>query len=193
MLCGHEGDDGNAGAGRDTLIGGTGDDTLDGGEDDDWLAGGEGSDLLIGGRGSDTLDGGEGSDTLYGAFPEGDDGAADFLNGGNGDDLLVLGAGDHGSGGAGADVFALGQWLGEGGFATITDYDAAEDRIVLVYDAAVHAAPQLKLVPLEGTEDVKILLDGRPWAWSPMAPACRRATSCCRRPDPRAGAQSLRT
>lgn len=161
-LCGHEGDDSIAGGwGLDTLIGGTGDDTLDGGGDADWLAGGEGDDLLTGGAGGDTLDGGDGDDTLYGAFPEGEDAEVDFLNGGDGDDTLVLGAGDQGSGGAGADVFTLSQWLGEGGFATITDYDAAEDRIVVVYDPAAHAAPELTLAPVEGTEDVRILLDGQ--------------------------------
>ena len=138
-----------------------GDDTLDGGEGDDWLAGGDGNDLLDGGQGSDTQDGGNGNDTLYGAFPEGDDYAEDYLNGGDGDDTLVLGAGDHGSGDAGADVFDLSQWLGEGGFATITDYDAAEDRIVVVYDAVFHPQPQLTLAPVDGTEDVQILLDGQ--------------------------------
>lgn len=152
-LFGHDDDDSLAGgAGLDTLIGGMGDDTLDGGEGDD---------LLDGGMGSDTQDGGAGNDTLYGAFPEGDDYADDFLNGGDGDDTLVLGTGDHGSGGAGADIFDLSQWLGEGGFATITDYDAAEDRIVVVYDSAFHPQPQLTLAQVEGTEDVQILLDGQ--------------------------------
>ncbi|MFZ1480220.1 MAG: calcium-binding protein, partial [Paracoccaceae bacterium] len=85
-----------------------------------------------------------------------------FLNGGDGDDTLTLGAGDHGTGGAGADDFILSQWLGEGGFATIADYQAGEDQIVVVYDPATHADPELTLAPVDGTSDVTILLDGAP-------------------------------
>ena len=47
-----------------------------------------------------------------------------------------------------------------GEVATIADYDAAEDQIVVVYDPAVHADPELTLEPVEGTDDVTILLDG---------------------------------
>ena len=96
------------------------------------IHGGDGNDLLQGGAGSDTLDGNDGDDSLSGLFPEGDDTAVDFLNGGDGDDTLTLGAGDLGTGGAGADDFILSQWLGEGGFATIADYQAGEYQIEVV-------------------------------------------------------------
>ncbi len=69
-----------------------------------------------------------------------------------------------GLGGEGSDDFILGQWLAEGGHATITDFDGAEDEIVLVYDPSVHTDPQVTLAPVEGTDQVQILLDGDPVA-----------------------------
>ncbi|VDC23723.1 Hemolysin, chromosomal [Pseudogemmobacter humi] len=160
-LAGGQGDDLlTGGEGNDSLLGGSGNDTLYGGEGDDWLAGGEGDDLLTGGAGADTLDGGAGNDTLYGAFPEGDDAETDFLNGGEGDDQLWLGAGDYGHGGGGADEFILTQWLGEGGFATISDYDTAEDQIVLVYDPAAHPDPAISVQPTGDGSGSLIMLDG---------------------------------
>jgi Ca2+-binding RTX toxin-like protein len=95
-------------------------------------------------------------------FPEGDDAEADFLNGGEGDDTLTLGAGDYATGGEGSDDFVLSQWLGEGGHATISDYNADEDQIVVVYDASAHADPELTLAPVDGTSDVTIMLNGAP-------------------------------
>lgn len=162
LLAGGGGDDWLAGEqGQDTLLGGEGNDSLYGGEGADWLAGGEGDDWLVGGQGSDTLDGGAGNDTLFGAFPEGLEGDVDHLNGGDGDDVLWLGPGDFGHGGEGADTFNLAQWLdaGAGSVSTITDYDASEDSIVVVYDPLTHESPEISVQPGEGTE-VSILLDG---------------------------------
>lgn len=160
-LAGHEGDDLlDGGAEADTLLGGGGADTLSGGAGPDWLAGGDGADQVQGGGGADVLDGNAGDDWLSGVFPEGDDAGADFLNGGAGDDTLAAGAGDVATGGDGADSFLLSHWLGEGGHATITDYDAAEDEIVLVYDPATHADPTVTVQPVAGTDRVTILLDG---------------------------------
>ncbi|MBJ2150953.1 calcium-binding protein [Paracoccus sp. IB05] len=161
QLMGHEGDDLlRGGAGNDTLLGGEGDDSLYGEEGDDWLWGGEGDDQMVGGAGADTLDGGAGNDTLWGAFPEGDDGEVDFLNGGDGDDVIHLGAGDYGNGGAGSDSFVLTQWLGEGGFATITDYDPQDDEIVLVYDPAAHVSPAVSVTQSATGGSSLISIDG---------------------------------
>jgi hypothetical protein len=87
--------------------------------------------------------------------------------------VLALGAGDHGFGDAGADRFVLTQWLSEGGYATITDYNLAEDQIVLVYDAATHATPDVTVEPMEGQDAVRILIDGQAVATvnGPVAPA----------------------
>ncbi|MDZ4096868.1 MAG: calcium-binding protein [Paracoccaceae bacterium] len=164
-LYGHNGADLLSGdAGDDSLLGGSGNDTLIGGAGDDWLHGGYDDDLLVGGEGSDTLDGDFGNDTLVGHAPGTADAEVDFLNGGAGDDLLVVGNGDYATGNEGADTFALGDWLTEGDFADIQDYDAVEDEIVVVYDPTTHPDPQLTLQEDDETDDVTLLLDGLPLA-----------------------------
>ena len=158
-LAGHEGDDSlTGGAGGDTLLGGGGNDTLIAGTGDNWLAGGSGDDLLVAGDGADTLDGGAGDDTLIG----GPGAAVRYLNGGTGDDLITLGGRDVGTGGEGADTFAL---VAEGAEAIqVMDFDAAEDSLVLVYDAAAHPAPVVTLAPGPGPQDAVLMLDGLPVA-----------------------------
>jgi putative nodulation protein len=138
-LFGQGGDDILRGeAGNDSLRGGTGSDLLEGGSGDDVLLGGTGTDLLYGGGGADTLMGDNGLRTARGT-----DLAGDVLDGGAGDDVLVIGDGlDTATGGAGADTFAFKQMnpltplaAGTGpAFATITDFDAAEDT--LAFDVA---------------------------------------------------------
>lgn len=160
-LAGQEGNDLiRGGTGHDTLMGGDGDDTLDGGTGRDWLAGGEGNDQMVGGAGQDTLDGGAGNDTLRGGATPLGDMSVDFLNGGDGDDELHLSAGDYGMGGDGADTFVLQDIYPGGPMAEISDYDPAEDQIVVMYDPAVHTAPELAIVPVVGSEDVTLTLDG---------------------------------
>ncbi|GGE10511.1 Hemolysin-type calcium-binding repeat-containing protein [Gemmobacter megaterium] len=162
-LFGQEGNDTLfGGAGQDTVLGGNGNDTLAGDEGDDWLAGGMGNDLLIAGPGQDTLDGDAGDDTLVGAF-HGDWGnAGNYLNGGEGHDVLRVGAGDIATGGNGMDRFELAADT-QGQLARIMDYDPTQDELIVVYDAA-GPAPQVTLTPGGIADDVLILLDGRPVA-----------------------------
>lgn len=136
LLRGGAGDDAiRAGAGHDRLFGGTGHDALGGDLGDDMLNGGAGRDVLHGGAGDDRLDGtGDGSGA----------GAGDFLNGGAGDDVIAAGAGDTTHGGAGGDVFAL-RSSEAGDPAVIADFDAAQDRIVVLHPEG--AAPELTLEP----------------------------------------------
>lgn len=68
--------------GIDYLYGGSAGDSLYGGSETDYLYGGEGTDCLYGNAGADYLYGQGGDDTLNG----GDDGFADYLNGGAGRD-----------------------------------------------------------------------------------------------------------
>ncbi len=152
------------GAGNDTLIGAGGDDLLIGDSGDNHLIGGEGNDLLIGGSGHDTLEGGwgddlliagagnnllfggAGDDTLVGTWlnEDGTDiSGENTLNGGAGDDVLIAGQGDFLHGGEGSDQFVLGDWLAGQGAATILDFDPEADQIVLWYDAAQIAAPEI--------------------------------------------------
>lgn len=117
LIWGDEGDD--------TLLGGDGDDTLFGGPGNDWLSGNAGDDLLVSGGGADDLDGGKGNDTLIGS----DDAQTAFLRGGEGDDILMPGAGDFAEGLEGADSFVLKQV--DGAIPTVADFDAQEDRVIL--------------------------------------------------------------
>lgn len=163
-LHGCEGDDSlTGGAGADSLIGGAGDDSLHGDTGDDALDGGYGNDVLSGGAGSDTADGGAGDDTIWGHDRlSDDDDTPDFLNGQAGDDTLMLGAGDYGNGGEGADEFHLLD-IGAGDPPVqITDFNPHEDSLVVMYDAAIHPDPQLTMeTSASGTT---LLLDGVPLA-----------------------------
>jgi uncharacterized repeat protein (TIGR01451 family) len=100
-------------SGDDTIYGGAGNDRIRGQLDDDLLIGGEGNDYLYGGAGNDTLDG---TCTAQGV------GEIDRLTG---------------SGGAGDDVFVLGNQIGayystggDSDFASISDF-AGGDQLVL--------------------------------------------------------------
>jgi len=152
------------GAGNDTLLGGAGNDSLDGDEGENWLAGGFGDDILMGGAGSDTIDGNAGDDWLSGLADGMDDANVDFLNGGSGNDTLVLGSGDHAFGDVGEDEFVIHDWLKEGGVANVTDYDAALDKLVVVYDPEVHPDPILSLEVTPDGSQCTLLLDGVPLA-----------------------------
>ncbi|MBV8687963.1 MAG: calcium-binding protein [Alphaproteobacteria bacterium] len=95
VLTGGSGNDAlNGLAGGDQLNGAGGDDTLDGGAGNDVLSGEAGHDILFGNVGADTLDGGAGDDELYGGDDDDvlsdDSGSADQLYGGDGDDAIVL-------------------------------------------------------------------------------------------------------
>jgi Ca2+-binding RTX toxin-like protein len=174
-----------AGAGNDLVAGGNGSDVLWGGPGDDTLLGGEGGDLLRGTAGNDLLFGVElgfentFAEALAAALPASapdlptsydlprtvvEDGQwRDVLEGGSGDDALVLGARDTGTGGLGADGFWIGEW-GQGGesAALITDYDPTEDRILYVHTAASdgEALPVLTFGTTEAG-DGTILADGQ--------------------------------
>ena len=97
----------------------------------------------------DEIDGGAGNDSLFGQGEE-----ADFLNGGGGDDLLHLMGADVATGGTGADRFDI---QGNGG--TIADYVPAEDRLVVVYDPALHPDPQVSVS--DDGADALVYLDGQ--------------------------------
>jgi predicted extracellular nuclease len=107
----------------DTLIGGAGEDQIAGLLGDDRLEGLGGHDKLWGGFGNDQLFGGLGNDMLSGDLGN------DKLDGGTGNDELY---GDLGNdvltGGTGSDLFGFGLL---GGNDTVTDFNVAEDTIML--------------------------------------------------------------
>ena len=90
------------GSGNDALTTGSGDDSISSGSGNDTLSGGDGADTILAGAGADLIVGGLGADAL--------------------------------SGGADADVFYFGSsdsLATPGGFDTIRDFVAGEDRIDL--------------------------------------------------------------
>lgn len=101
----------------DAMFGETGNDVISGGGGDDLIDGAEGDDELAGDAGADRIDGGAGHDQLFGhsRAGTGDDGAADELNGGDGDDWA--------SGGGGDDIL-----YGEAGIDSLHGNDG-DDRI----------------------------------------------------------------
>lgn len=162
-LWGGEGNDQlEGGLGDDSLVGGSGADTVQGGDGDDRVSGGEGGDLIGGGDGSDEVDGGAGADTIWGGMPHETDTDVDFLNGGAGDDLLMLGAGDYANGGEGSDAFALQDIHPGDPLVQITDFNPAQDELVVLYDPALHPNPELTLRDVLGSP--VLLLDGVPLA-----------------------------
>ena len=81
-----------SGIGTDTLVDIEG---AVGGSGADSVLGNAGNNLLFGNAGADTLDGGAGSDNLYGDAGNDmliADGSGDYLNGGDGDDVILLGS-----------------------------------------------------------------------------------------------------
>ena len=95
--------------GDDVMIGWEGDDILYGNGGRDRICGGAGNDRIYGGPGGDLLDGDWGNDRVFGQG--GNDG---YLLGGDGNDVLVPGAGSVGftatiEGGAGRDRVVVGQ------------------------------------------------------------------------------------
>ncbi|MGV8950320.1 MAG: calcium-binding protein [Cypionkella sp.] len=158
-LEGCEGDDSLFGGdGNDTLVAGDGNDALYGEAGADDLIGGHEDDALFGGTGQDNLDGGSGNDTLWGQDDHSDDRTTDFLNGGAGDDVLHLGAGDYGNGGDGADSFALQNIGPDDAPIQIVDFNAAEDHLIVLYDSALHPDPQLTSDTTEA--GTTLMLDG---------------------------------
>ncbi|MEL6550563.1 MAG: calcium-binding protein [Pseudomonadota bacterium] len=158
-------DDLSGGAGDDSLVGGSGQDALAGDTGDDSLEGMSGDDSLSGGLGEDVLFGGYGADSLDGRVLDKagtDVDAPDFLNGETGDDTIFAGQGDHVSLGSGADTLFVGDWI-EGENATLSDYDPAEDNLVVVFDDSAGSAPHLALQASDADPDAAVLtLDGHP-------------------------------
>jgi len=150
------------GDGNDLIIGGESDDTLIGGAGEDTLEGGWGNDLLIAGEGRNLLNGGDGNDTLIGVHFAGDGNdisAHTYLNGGAGDDLFILGAGNIASGGEGQDIFVLGGWPGPDTPPEIMDFVAGEDRLVLDFDPS-EGEPVVSIAHDPATGIASLIIDG---------------------------------
>lgn len=161
MLCSGEGDDVVTGnRGNDLIEGQGGDDFVSGDYGMDTVNGDEGNDTVVGGRGMDVVNGGSGDDILFGGIIEGvplnleeltelrdggslseinggielrDDSLGNVLDGGEGNDQLIIGSGDMATGGEGEDIFHIQSDQVEAGPAMIMDY-TDEDMITVIVD-----------------------------------------------------------
>ena len=73
---------------------------------------------------------------------------------------MHVGAGDYANGGEGADRFLLDDIAAGDPVAQITDFDHQQDALVLLYDAAHHADPEVSIVTEAGSSDAVVMLDG---------------------------------
>lgn len=120
--------------GNQSIFGSLQSDTIDGEAGDDTIDGRLGDDTIEGGLGADQISGGEGADVLFGGtINSQDDGAADTLLGGEGDDRLNLENTDVATGGAGADTFVRLATMSER--ALVTDFDTSEDVVVVEHQS----------------------------------------------------------
>lgn len=174
----------DGGTGHDTITGGRGEDTLHGGGhsadgegkgDDDLINGGAGDDLIAGGYGADTLIGGAGDDVInhLGRLEEEIhwerhdfswhiDNDADALDGGEGNDTLIMDRADTATGDAGADVF----WVyfdgasGEGA-AQITDFTIGEDFLRVTLNPMMdHGDMNVDVNPSDDGQDGIVRVNG---------------------------------
>jgi len=72
----------------------------------------------------------------------------------------MIGAEDGGQDETGGELFALGEWIDPQDPATISDYDAWEDQIVVVYDPDAGVAPRLSIEPSETAGAAWVVLNG---------------------------------
>jgi len=158
-------------AGDDSLNGRFGKDIVLGRDGNDDVRGGAGDDIAIGGTGNDTVDAGPGDDFIMGNFEfdlrtvtatEGSAEGADTIFGGDGDDKLVLGAFDTGTGGDGGDVFSL--ILDTKNIPTVTDFTPGEDKLVVYFDptafSGLDASARGAATDSAGTSVVSLFGDG---------------------------------
>jgi Ca2+-binding RTX toxin-like protein len=112
-------------AGAKDISGTPDNDLLNGTEESDRIEGLGGHDEILGRGGNDALDGGGGDDELFGGAGD------DVANGGEGNDQIDgRGGNDSLTGGPGRDLYLYYARV-DNGDDTITDFDGAEDTILL--------------------------------------------------------------
>ncbi|WP_299042366.1 calcium-binding protein [uncultured Tateyamaria sp.] len=172
-------------AGDDWVDGNDGSDLVRGGAGDDVAIGGQGADIVDGRSGDDIVVGGEliadplsnaqlgvirDGGTLQELFPDGsnplagirDDGAADQLFGRNGEDVLIMGAGDTAEGGSEVDFFAViaDSALNDQGPATITDFNSPEGEELALYFRSDEVAIRDAISVADDGDDALLSYDG---------------------------------
>lgn len=164
---------------NDTLVGTSHNDLMQGNGGDDVLKGNMGKDNLIAfDQGQDTLFGNRGDDTLHSFLVQHnpdessfvvEDHQADRLHGGFGNDKLMLGSDDVGTGGQGSDQFHVSWDVEHGHPATIMDYNPKQDKLFVEFtknradDGLTEIKPEdsnLTTAPMKDGAGTSILLNG---------------------------------
>ncbi|GAA4215918.1 Ca2+-binding RTX toxin-like protein [Sagittula marina] len=144
MTGGDDDEDFYAWEGDDTIFMGGGDDfytPIFENEDagDDFIRGGSGNDVIYSQIGSDTLRGDAGDDYLTARDLTGR-GEPDMVYGGFGNDVVMGDDGDTLSGGEGADFFGIYLPTGDVDPVVVSDFDAAEDDLMIYVETDVPQA-----------------------------------------------------
>lgn len=175
----------DGGIGNDTILGGSADDVLFGGahaegtaaiSDADDISGGDGDDRIMGGFGADTLSGGAGDDVIdhHGrieqeiawerhAFAWHLDGSPDALDGGAGNDTLIMDRLDTATGGEGLDTF----WVyhdddGADHVAEVTDFEPGLDLLRISLNPELdHGDLSVGLATTSDGSDTLVSVDGQ--------------------------------
>jgi hypothetical protein len=140
--------------GDDRLFGEQGDDYIDGGSGDDIIRGGWGDDLIFGRGGADSMTGADNNDTIFG-WQNGT-----FMNGGltdadnpdqSNDDTLVMVTGEgvmtNGTG-DNMNIALANVTDGQDTSITVTDFDPADDTLVLTVDYATFDDEDVVIPPM---------------------------------------------
>ena len=127
---------------------------LTGGDGGVVLTGGAGNDLLIGGKGGDHLIGRAGDDTLIGGGAH--EGQIDLLEGGAGNDRIVLGARTIAVGGEGHDTFVVAAVAPETVKPEVTAATVPNSGVILDFSFGdkLELAPNATIVSVTQTADV---------------------------------------
>ncbi|WP_333712609.1 calcium-binding protein [Yoonia sp.] len=136
--------------GDDRLFGDQGDDYIDGGSGDDIIRGGRGDDLIFGRGGADVMSGEDNNDTIFG-WQNGT-----VMNGGltdadnpdqSNDDTLVMVTGEgvmtNGTG-DNMNIALANVSDGQETSIIVTDFDRADDTLVLTVDYATDGTPMMQ-------------------------------------------------
>lgn len=173
----------DGGDGNDTILGSGGDDVLHGGahgagdedvQDDDTVFGGGGDDHITGGYGADTLSGGDGDDMIdhlgraeqeisapHHEFVWHIDNDSDALDGGAGNDTLIMDRADTATGGAGYDTFWVYSEDGAASAAEVNDFQTGQDFLRITLDPEIdHGDITLDVAPSDDGEDGIVTVNG---------------------------------
>ncbi|MBZ0129747.1 MAG: M10 family metallopeptidase C-terminal domain-containing protein [Rhodobacteraceae bacterium] len=129
------------GSGDDEITGNAANNTLTGNGGDDTLRGGDGNDTLLGGAGSDTMFGEDGDDTFrYSASDV--VGASEYLNGGSGNDRVLL---------TGAGTFSFGNSFDVSSVEEIEfNADGIDDKTMTMGSQELDSASEWLNVHIDG-------------------------------------------